>query len=140
MTNEVLSNQTNLTADFNTGPLKHAIVTGMELAWERQLNANASRTPGTAAAGPIVPGDQTNLYYPNPNDPASPLPVLPGAAEAHVDTIAFYLFDTINIGEKIKLSGGVRYDHIEAEARGLNGTPGFTNTDDLFSWKAGIVY
>lgn len=131
MTSEVLSNQTNVNFDFTTGALKHALVTGLELSWERQLNANAANA---------LAGARTNVLNPNPNDPATALPALPGAAEAHLDTIAFYLFDTIQIGKMFEVNGGIRFDHIESEARGANGVKGFTNTDDLMSWKLGLVF
>ncbi|SKA91841.1 catecholate siderophore receptor [Prosthecobacter debontii] len=134
-TQEILSNQTNLIAEFDTGPLlKHALVAGMEISWERQMNANAS----TLAAD--QPLSRTDLFDPNRNDGHKARPVLPGGAEAHLDTISFYVFDTINIGKHFELGGGVRYDHLEAEARGPGGTAGFSNTDDLFSWKASLVY
>lgn len=128
---EVFTNLTNFSIDFDTGPLKHAIATGMELYIERQVNANA------AAA---VAGGRTNIFNPNPNDPASPLPVLPGGAESHLDTLAFYLFDTIRIGKKFEITGGIRYDHVEGEVRLPNGLKGFTNNDDIFSGRIGLVY
>jgi catecholate siderophore receptor len=131
MTSEVLSNQTNFNLDFDTGALKHALVTGMEISWERQLNVNAALA---SVAG------RTDIFNPNPNDPATPLPGLPGEAESHLDTIAFYLFDTITIGKHFEINGGFRFDHVESEARGVNGTKGFSNTDDLLSWKIGLVY
>jgi catecholate siderophore receptor len=140
MTNEIITNLTNVSIDFDTGPLKHSIATGMEIYVERQLSANASRNPGTAAAGPLVPGDRTDVFSPNPNDPPSPLPPLPGAAEAHLDTVAFYLFDTIRIGEKFQINGGVRYDHIQGEVRLPNGLRGYSNNDDIVSGRIGVVY
>jgi catecholate siderophore receptor len=134
-TQEIFSNQTNFNADFDTGPLKHALVAGMELSWERQLNANAA-TPATQA----VP-NQTDLFDPNKNDNVfRGRPVLPGAAESHLDNISFYVFDTVKIGEHFELNGGIRYDHLSYESRGAGGTAGFSNTDDLFSYRAGLVY
>ncbi len=131
-TQEILSNQTNLIAEFDTGILKHALVTGMEISFERQVNANAA---GSVAAA------RTDIFDPNLNDDVyTGRPVLPGAAESHLDSIAFYLFDTIKIGKYVELNGGVRYDHLSYESRGAGGTAGFSNTDDLFSYKAGIVY
>lgn len=129
---EIFSNQTNFNAEFDTGPLKHALVTGMELTWERQVNANAARADVAARSDIFDPGRNDNVY--------TGRPVLPGAAESHLDTIAFYLFDTVKIGKYIELNGGVRYDHLSYESRGAGGTAGFSNTDDLFSYKAGIVY
>ncbi|WP_449068652.1 TonB-dependent receptor [Prosthecobacter sp.] len=132
LTHEAIVNQTNLNVDFNTGSLEHALVTGLELSSERQLSfqgasANFSRTslydPGQTVAG------GTNASVPDLGD-----------AEAHMDTIAFYAFDTVKIGRFFEINGGVRYDHIEADGRSYGGNPAASNSDDLFSWKAGLVF
>ncbi len=138
MTYEAITNLTNLTIEFDTGPLKHTIATGLELAWERQMNGNAARSPTNATAN-VFPGDRTDLFSPEPDGPSSPLPA-PVMTEAHMDSIGLYLFDTIKIGKHWEISGGVRYDHIESDIRGAGGAQGFTNTDDLWSYKAAVVY
>lgn len=134
LTQEAFVNQTNLNVDFETGALEHALVTGLELSWERQLQAQATRNdisrtnllaPGTVVGGAVGAGQ---------------LPALPGDAEAHIDTIAFYLFDTVKIGKFFELNGGVRYDHVEARGRGYGGGALVANSDELFSWKAGLVF
>lgn len=158
MTTEYISNQTLVMADFDTGPLKHALVTGMEVYLERQLAA--------IRAGNYA---QTDLYDPDANFPltgtqAAPnrdfpnvvaglnFDELPGSAEAHLDTISFFLFDTVKIGRHWEINAGVRYDHIDAEQRGAylgvggnndifgGGARGPSNTDDVFSWKAALIY
>ncbi len=134
MTSEVFSNQTNLTADFDTGPLKHALLFGLELYWERQLNANAA---GIASVTDVF---DTSVNIPQPLAATGGIPGLPGAAESHLDTVGLYLFDTVNIGPHWEISGGIRYDHLDAETRAAGGAQGFANSDDLFSWKAGLVY
>ncbi len=130
-TYEAVANQTNLNVEFETGALKHALVTGLELAWERQLNTNG-RTTATSFTDVFDPGQY--------NAPFSPLAPMPGDAESHLDTIALYLFDTVKVGKHLEINAGLRYDHLEAESRGAGGTQGFSNTDDLFSYKAGLIY
>lgn len=140
MTSEVFSNQTNLTADFDTGVLKHTFLAGLEFYWERQLNANAS---GIASVTNVFDPSVNNRPSGTPNNgdlAGGGIPGLPGAVESHLDTIAIYLFDTVKIGRHWEISGGIRYDHMEAESRDVGGAQGFTNSDDLFSWKAGLVY
>ncbi|MES2737118.1 MAG: TonB-dependent siderophore receptor [Verrucomicrobiota bacterium] len=130
-TQEILSNQTNLTAEFDTGILKHALVTGMELTWERQVNSNAARADVAGRTDIFDPGRNDSVY--------TGRPLLPGGAESHLDTFSLYAFDTISITKYVELNGGLRYDHLEYESRGPNGTTGFSGSDDLISWKAGIV-
>lgn len=129
MINEVWSNQTNLTADFDTWGLSHALVTGFEIALERQLNTNAAGVTSV-----------TDIFSPNPYDSQTTTPHLPGYAETHVDTMSTYLFDTIKIGKYVELNGGLRYDHVESDVRGAGGGQGFSRQDDLLSYRAGIVF
>lgn len=128
MTHEVVANMTNLNIEFDTGPLKHAIATGMELAWERQLNSTG--TPGgvtTAFSDLFSPDQLTQNAPPNGFGPE---------AESYLNTIAFYLFDTVKIGRFFEINGGIRYDHLEAG----KGNSGFSTSDDLFSWNGGVVF
>ena len=130
-TQEIFSNQTNFTAEFDTGPLKHSLVTGMELSWERQTNANASLNLADA---------RTDLFDPDRNDGYTGRPVLPKPAESHLDTVALYLYDTIEINRHFEINGGLRYDHLEYDVRGVGENPDRHNSDDLVSWRAGLVY
>lgn len=132
LTNEAFVNQTNLNVDFDTGPLKHALVTGLELTWERQLSDYGSQGNfnNTSVFDPdvLIPGG-TGI-----------VPAMPGAAEAHMDTVGIYVFDTVKIGRFFEINGGVRYDHIQAQAQGFGGALGIFNSDDLFNWKASLVF
>lgn len=133
MTNEVFANVTNITVDFDTGVLKHSLAAGLELSWERQLFMNDARANQS----------QTDLFNPNPGSSIGGTGAsiaLLGEGESHLDTVALYLFDTVKIGKHFEVNGGIRYDHIEGESRPLGGGTGFSNSDDLFSWKAGLVY
>jgi len=132
MSSEVWSNQTNLTAEFNTGALKHTLVTGLEFAYERQTTA-------TQVAGfPIT--STTDIFSPDPNAPGTANPGMQPEAESHVDTISAYLFDTIRLNRFFEVNGGLRYDHVESEARPNGGGTGFGRQDDLVSYKAGLVF
>lgn len=129
---EGIFNQTNLNVDFDTGVLKHALVTGMELAWERQLTFQGTATNFS----------RTSLYDPGQTVPGGTNTSVPdlGDAEAHVETIAFYLFDTVKLGRFFEINGGIRYDHLEGDGRSYGGNPAISNSDDLFSWKAALVF
>lgn len=129
MTHEVWSNQTNLTAEFNTWAVKHALVTGVEFAFERQNNANA------AAVTSI-----TDIFDPTPSDGQTTTPQMPGYGESHVDTISAYVFDTITLVKWLEINGGLRFDHVESESRAAGGGTGLTRQDDLLSYKAGVVF
>src|SRR5450830_1648139 len=90
--NTILTNQTVVTAQFDTGSLKHTLVTGLEFTSEKQTNY--SYVP--ASLGTLAPA---NLYHPNPNDPVIGFnPVRSGAyTEGEVNTQSVYAFDTVTL-------------------------------------------
>ncbi|MCC2970539.1 catecholate siderophore receptor Fiu [Massilia sp. IC2-476] len=101
--NKILTNQTVLTADFETGSLKHTLVTGLEFVNETQVSFGRTGL-GTLPAA--------NLYRPNPADPVTGLTLARTGAytEGDVDTQSLFAFDTIKLGEKWIFNGGVRVD------------------------------
>lgn len=155
-TNEYFANQTLAMADFDTGPLKHSLVAGLEFYYERQLTATRA---GNTNVTNLFDPDVTNPLPPVPPNPSpsrdntvfgvSPTDV-PGSAESHLDTISIFLFDTVKFGRHWEVSGGVRYDHMDAEQRGhyytgVNDVFGgseqvVSNRDDLFSFKGAVVF
>jgi len=138
---EMIGNQTNLVADITTGKIKHALVTGMEFYLEHQQNANAA---GIASVTDLY---NTGLNLPpggaaNTGDITTKYPGLPLPTEAYLYTCSAYVFDTMKIGRHWEISTGIRYDHMYATVSGPgNSSVGrFANSDDLFSYKAAVIY
>jgi len=103
-TNKVLTNQTNVTAEFGTGAVKHTLVAGLEFITEKQTNYTLATTAGTAIT-------RTSIYNPNPATPQTFTYARTGAqAVGNTDTQAVYLFDTAKFGDWI-INGGLRLDH-----------------------------
>lgn len=135
-TDQLFVNQTNLTAEFATGALRHTVVAGVEYVDEsnenrRRLDAN---------------GPNMNLF-----DPAflfaAPIAYNGTRARTDVETLAVYLFDTVELGEQWKFVGGLRHDRVKTRARGFddnNIAPGFvtdlSRTDNKLSGNAAIVF
>ncbi|WP_395735750.1 TonB-dependent receptor [Prosthecobacter sp.] len=165
-TNSILSNQSLLNADFDTGKLKHALVFGLEFSYEQQLSAlragdtvatqlydpsnvvplssvAAAYTPGTPAPGNTLANRTNTILGVGPSD-------LPPSAEVHLSTISVYLMDTLKLGRHWMASLGIRYDHIHSVQHGFYYTgdntifggsnPGPSNNDDVFTWKGAITY
>jgi catecholate siderophore receptor len=134
MTDTILSNQATLTAHFQTGGAQHALVTGLDLG--REESVNHLRT------GPTAP--LADLFAPNPDDPyPGPIARTGAVNDGEAKGLGLYAFDTVSLGSKWELSGGLRYDHFEVDysskdAAGLV-TP-FGRSDDFVSWRAGVVY
>lgn len=134
--NEIITNQTNLTAKFDTGSVKHALVTGLELTRETQ------KTYGYDGLGTLA---DSNLYNPDPNvTRVGYNPVRNGTnGNGQTDTISAYAFDTMELTPQWLLNGGVRADRYSTDY--ASSTLGVSNatvskSDTLVSWKLGALY
>jgi catecholate siderophore receptor len=63
--------------------------------------------------------------------------------EGDADSFTAFAFDTVHLGSKIELTGGLRFDRFDVAydstaAAGV--TTSFARTDDMVSWKAGAVF
>jgi len=106
--NRILTNQSVLTSQFDTGRARHTLVTGLELTNERQIAYGLTGLGSLSAA---------NLYRPNPAAPVSGLaPTRSGAYnEGVIDTQSLYAFDTVKFGERWIFNGGLRLDHFNGD-------------------------
>ena len=132
----LLINQTNATFRFGSPDFRHTLVAGVEISDEstenrRRLDAN---------------GPTTNLF--NPVLQAAPaIPYNGTRARIDVDTLSFYLFDTIEIGRQFRIVAGLRYDDVDTRVRGFddnNIAPGFVTdlsaSDGEWSYNAALIY
>jgi catecholate siderophore receptor len=148
--NDILINQSDFTAHFNTGGLAHTLVTGLSFSNETYAldGANLLRTPQGQTF--ILP--TTTLSNPNPvytgQQNFKPL----STTDSEVKNRALYTFDRIEIGKYWELNGGVRFERNEglavttSTAYATSGAatttinPPAENADDLFSYRTGIVF
>ena len=135
---KILANQTNLSARFATGRVKHSLTTGIEVSREDQKSYTRADT--YANGRPPV----TSLYTPNPDDPYTPVISRTGArTQGIADSGAFYLFDTLAVGERWEISGGARWELIDASYQAVTAAgviTRFQRTDDMLSWRGGLVF
>jgi catecholate siderophore receptor len=135
--NTILSNQTNLAARFATGKLRHAANAGIEIASEEQF---APTLIGMGTRDPV------SIYDPNPFDPV--LAYHPerglGYSRGKTNTVGVYAFDTVELGDRWQLSGGLRWEHYDAEFKAADVVGAVTSdlavADGLVSGKAGVLY
>lgn len=133
MTDEILANYTNLTSRLSTGPLRHVVTAGLEVSAESSINF--------ARTGPAAP--TADLYHPNPFDPyAGPIVRSGASTDGSADSTAVYAFDTVNVGQHLELSGGLRWDRFAVDyistPVGAAATE-FERTDSMTSSRAGLV-
>ncbi|CAN7607229.1 catecholate siderophore receptor Fiu [Pseudoduganella sp. LjRoot289] len=111
--NEILTNQTTVSAEFDAAGMKHTAIAGLEFVNEKQV------TYGYVPASLGVLAD-SKLYNPNPSAPVGGLnPVRNGVfGDGATNTQSLYLFDTAKLGERWMFSGGVRADHFSTTFHG----------------------
>ena len=154
ITNEILTDQLNLRADFATGPVEHNLSVGIEITSEKQHSYGRTATGSRPAA---------NLYNPDWNDAGTLSVARNGSgSRGKTDTQSFYLFDTAKFLEgALLVTGGIRLDHYKTsyDATAVCGGTGrgavpcgalptgsivttadLTAKDTLFNWKLGAVY
>ncbi|MCU6500890.1 catecholate siderophore receptor Fiu [Rugamonas sp. A1-17] len=151
--NEIVTNQTTVTADFDGGALKHTVVAGVELINEKQTNYTNVNAPG-ATGLPLV-----SIYHPDSSQPVTPAQVSLVRNGARGDgtttTESVYVFDTAKLGDKWIFNAGVRLDHYNTSYNGVTvqgaATPqtipvgtllanSLTASDNLLNGKLSALY
>ena len=133
--NDIWSNQTNLTARAKTGSWQHDLSLGMEVTGETQF------APTLAGGGTRAPIDLNNP------DVFSPVIgqniVRTGAlSEGDTDTVAFYLFDGVDLTPRVRATGGVRVERYKTKSHAVTAAGVATDIEGdgtLVSGKAGVV-
>ncbi|HET6436241.1 MAG TPA: catecholate siderophore receptor Fiu, partial [Xanthomonadaceae bacterium] len=150
--NRILTNQTTLVARLGEGAVTHDLSAGLEFIREEIDTRGIAALDGTAWPA-------ANLYHPDPA--VGGLRWGPNGAdgEGRTDTVAAYVFDTLSLGSRWQLNGGVRFDRYDADYANLApcggrrgpdcaGAPEGTvlpnvdaqASDTLFNWKLGALY
>lgn len=126
-----LDNQLDLTGRFRTGWLEHSVVGGVEASRE---TSDPTRFTWTG-----VP--TTSLLDPNENDLFSGTSAVSSQVQTTATGSAGYALDTIRLGQKWQLSGGLRWDRFAANYQSFVGTvSAFRRVDKFTSWRSALVY
>ena len=126
-----LQDQTDVTGHIETGAFKHTLVAGVEGGRE-----TSDPTRFTYSG---VPG--TSLLHPNPSDVFTGIPTVSSQVNVSAVSVAAYVLDTIRLGKKWMLTGGVRWDRFDASYQQFVGTPAaFNRVDQMPTWRAALVY
>lgn len=163
--NQLMYNQTDLSAIFDTGGIEHTLVLGSAYSWEKYnlstgnvlRNANGTAAyssfplmridnPNEVVAGPTGFSYGSNVY-------TGPLNYIESARQAgELENVAVYLFDTMKLGDMFELNGGVRWESNKGWYRAdtvstATATLGqvttgqrFYNDENLFSYRGGLVF
>ena len=156
--NQILTNQTNLTASFEAGGVQHDLTSGVEFIYESQLNYTVGLPFVASNSATRVTQANANLYNPNSNDVFQPVVRDGGKTDGETTTYGVYGLDTITLNPQWELSIGLRADRFRTSTNTITRQAAVTApavqtipigtmvgreahvTDQLFSWKLGGVY
>lgn len=129
-------NQTQLAVALDSERMRHNLVAGLEFV--REVTENRRRLD---ANGPPM-----NLFRPDLLE-APPIPFNGTRARIDLETVSLYLFDTIELGDRFRILGGLRYDDVSTRVRGFDAegiAPQFVTdlarTDREWSGNLGLLY
>jgi catecholate siderophore receptor len=125
----IWDNQSDLRANFSTGPVTHTVVTGLELSQEN--NIRKIRTAGNMP---------TTLLNPNPNDvfPGT-ITLSPYVGDLTGNTVALYAFDTVKLSERWEATGGLRWERFGVD--GVSTTPApVSRVDQMTGVRAALIF
>jgi catecholate siderophore receptor len=129
----ILGDQLQLFSNFDTWKFHHDLVLDFEISQQIENTRTATG-----------PNELTSLYDPNPLDPY-PFPVTWGPqTRTRLNDYAAALFDSIRFGRYWLVSGGLRYDHLDAVAQNpaTSTASGYTarQSNDLLSWRSALTF
>ncbi len=151
--NRIITNQAALVGQLDSGAVSHDLSTGIELAREKHTATDFAALDDTA-------WPDANLYHPDPHVSGLVWGPTGGWSDGKTDTAAVYAFDTMHLGSRWQLNGGVRLDHYKTDFTSMlqcgtgrrapdcgglpvgSVVPGVDAdvSGNLFTWKLGALY
>jgi catecholate siderophore receptor len=125
----VYDNQTDLTADFATGAIRHTVVTGV--SFTKENNIRQLRT---------APNSPTTLLNPNPDDIyGGEITLNPNLGDIDASTKAVYAFDTVRLGRRWQVNAGLRSENFDVEGITTAAQP-LSHSEHMLSLRTGVVF
>lgn len=130
--NKFLLNQLDATVAADTAGFRHTVVAGVEVGRE-EYDFRSFAFDG----GPFT----DSLFDPDPFRPFPGTRIAEPTADrtAKADILGLYAFDTIELGEWVEVSGGLRWDRFDAEVDNTATGDSFDRTDEELTYRAGVV-
>lgn len=137
-TDEFFQNQTDATATFATGALRHVLIFGGEISLENPTTTYISNfnVPSTSLTNP-----QTVFYDSTPNS------FVRLRARSRSTGVGLFAIDTIEVGEKWRAIVGLRWDSFNTRFNSAGFNQAGTRTDTVvdrtdrkLSYRAALVY
>ena len=145
---QIFANQINLQGNFNTGKIKHQLITGIDTEFAN-TDAYTFRFFDPITGTIVTTYDTVNIFDPTSYSQANEGFVLPSKETKIVKTetgrYGIYAQDLISFTEKFKVLAGIRYSYQEAkpityDKLANTETEEKTQNDRAFSPKVGLIY
>ena len=126
-----LDEQLDMTARFQTGFIGHTLVSGVEA--------------GRETSDPIRPAwtnvPTTSLLDPDPYQAFSGTETITSNVHTTAVTAAAYVLDTMRLGKKWDLTGGIRWDRFDTHyTQSVAPASAFERVDEMPTWRTALVY
>ncbi|MGE8503717.1 MAG: TonB-dependent receptor [Pseudomonas sp.] len=138
--NTTLSNITNLSSTFQAGSVTHNLSAGLELTREKSEAGTYDEVRPQVAVDPFNPDRERN-------GPTSKRGQLRERNDATVDTVALYVYDTLEFNPQWQLTGGMRLEQYQVDINSHNvltgaatSLDGYDDREFTVSGKLGLVY
>jgi catecholate siderophore receptor len=129
-TETYLDDQADLTARFETGPIRHTLTTGIEAGRE---TSDPTRPTFTAP--------NTSLLNPDPGESLNPGVTIASKVTDSALTASAYALDTVNVGKRWEFTGGLRFDRFDDTYKQFIAPASeFHRVDQKPTWRAAAVY
>jgi catecholate siderophore receptor len=134
-TQTYLTDHTDLTARFDTGPLTNTLITGFEIG--RQTSDFERFDNEFQGIDGIAP---TPLLSPNANESAPAQYTIDAKPDTSSDVYGVYATDRIGITSTVSLDLGVRYDRYDTRFNDSLNDVGYHHVDTGWTPKVALVY
>jgi catecholate siderophore receptor len=130
--NHAIYNDTMLEYEFDTGPLRHDLIAGVEVGHDSYSNQAYTRNnlPVVTMLNPAIM-----------SQPAGVTTTVGNRADSGANELAGYLNDTVSLGQHWKVIGGLRWDRFQAQIHNTISLPLYASQTNFFtSVRAGLIY
>lgn len=142
----IVANQTDLNLDFNTGSVRHQLVTGIEY-YEESYRKDPRSYDAPSFMDPNLPAAQRQALVIDVRDPnthySGPWSTFDYTNEsgAKIKNWGLYAYDQISLNEQWELAAGLRYDKFKVNwYNDLGNREPYEQSEGVWSGRLGVVY
>lgn len=134
----IVANQTDLNLDFNTGSVRHQLVTGLEVYEESyRKNPRSYSAPDIGSGRRVIDVRNPDTHYTGPWENLE----YTNNSGAEITNVGVYAYDQITLNEHWEVAAGLRYDRFKVKWFDANGNrEPFSQSEGVWSGRLGLVY